>query len=90
MALKKIIEVNSGITVNDAYVRIDGLRGNKDKIMLTVSVYKDKQAQTDGKNPADQKLYNFIPDITDTSLNFVKQGYLYLKTLPEYSDALDC
>jgi hypothetical protein len=31
---------------------------------------------------------DFIPDMEGG--NFIKQAYLYLKTLPEFADAVDC
>ena len=36
------------------------------------------------------KQYTFIPSVADGSANFIQQGYEYLKTLPEFADAVDC
>jgi len=32
----------------------------------------------------------FTPSVSDGSTNFIQQGYEYLKTLPEFADAVDC
>lgn len=33
---------------------------------------------------------NFEHNINTDSTNIIRQGYEYLKTLPEYTDAIDC
>ena len=34
--------------------------------------------------------YTFQADLGDAAANHIKQAYLHLKTLPEFSDATDC
>jgi len=98
MALQKNININvNGIleytgalvsttvqTFNNCYIKITNLSGNKDLINIQVTVYDTK-----GGKILNRKNYSFTPSVSDTSKNFIKQGYEYLKTLDEYKDAVD-
>ena len=86
MALTKQIEMvsNFGDTVvfNNAYFKITSISGDKNSITIYVSCFKEKDnlcIKTDA--------YSFTPTMED---NFIKQGYEYIKSLPEYTDAIDC
>ena len=72
-------------TLTSAYIKIDKLEGDKNSINLSVGIYNEKDSIM-----VINKKYEFIPDVTDSAENFIKQGYEYLKTLDEYADALDC
>ena len=97
MALKKIVEVegnsfvqsefgivNNGTTKMsiNALCKINFLQGNKDSVEFFVSFIDDGVKFT--------KQYTFQPSVSDGSPNFIKQAYLYLKTLPEFYGAIDC
>ena len=69
----------------NAYIKIDSLDGNKNMVKLLVFVYDEK----DGK-VIEKKSFNFSPALGNESANFIQQGYEYLKTLPEFSGAVDC
>ena len=69
-----------------AYIRIENLNGDKGKCELTVCVYSDNAKE----KIVARKTYNFTPSVADGSTNFIQQGYEYLKTLPEYAEAVDC
>lgn len=88
MALAKKIEMvsNFGDTVvfNNAYYKIDSIGGNKNNLFFTISLFKEKNGLY-----INDKQYKFIPNL-ESDDNFIKQAYLYLKTLPEYADAIDC
>lgn len=84
MALKKTVKTPHGITVVDAYHRVEGVvidGKNAIKFQVRSSVdgvlphFLDVQHECvydiDGKNP-------------------IAQAYAHLKTLPEFSDAVDC
>lgn len=90
MALSKKIILNNGLQVNGAYIRIDTVNGYKGGLDISVNSYISQQAFLDGQGYLEQKIYNFIPSVEDTALNFIKQGYEYLKTLQEYANAIDC
>lgn len=97
MALKKIIEiegesfiqsdfasVSTGVkkTTFSAICKVISVHGGKNKLSVNVSHSSD-EATFD-------RLYSFEPSVADSSPNFIKQAYLYLKTLPEFSGAEDC
>ena len=69
-----------------SYVMIKSIRGNKSKISLQVVFYADNSKEQD----IEYKQYTFTPSVADGSTNFIQQGYEYLKTLPEFADAVDC
>lgn len=89
MAISKNIILNNGLEVNNAYIRIDTINGYKGGLDISVNFYTSQGAFTSGKGYLEQKMYNFVPSVIDTSANFIKQGYEYLKTLDEYKDAVD-
>lgn len=90
MAISKNITLNNGLTVNNAYIRVDTISGFKGGLDISVNSYVSKEVFEDGQGYLEQKIYNFVPDVSDTALNFIKQGYEYLKTLDEYKDTVDC
>lgn len=89
MALSKTIELNSGITCENAYIKIVGLGGNKEVCSLSIGIFKDK-TYADGNNYIQILNKEFIPSVADDAFNFIKQGYEYLKTTNEYNGATDC
>lgn len=71
--------------IGGTYNRIDYIEGSKDVIKFRLGVYKDsskeKLISTDH--------YSFTPNTDAGSENFIKQGYEYLKTLPDFTNAID-
>ena len=90
MALKMNIETGHGITLPDSYVRIDEQSGSKEGISLRVRYYASKVAAENGKQWVQEEILTFVPSVEEDAANFLKQGYEYLKTLEEYTDAIDC
>lgn len=97
MALKKIVEiegqsfVRSSLGIVDtgsqkitfsAVCKVTTIRGNKNELEFDVS--HSNEINTFHRS------YFFQPSVADGSPNFIKQAYLYLKTLPEFSGAEDC
>ena len=95
MALKKqltlqgrgLVEVNNStietgtVTIEfDAYIKVAKLTGDKNKQFCYVHFI-------DGSKII-QKQYEFTPNMEGP--NFIKQAYVYLKTLPEFAGAVDC
>lgn len=70
------------LTLSNAYIRIDNVDGGKDAMGLSVSI-------SDGERTL-HKSYVFTPSVANDSENFIRQGYEYLKTLPEFAGAADC
>lgn len=79
MALKKSMETTSGISLPDAYIKIEN----------TVCIYANEGARINEKSPVDQKYYSFPCSVEDDAPNFIKQGYEYLKSLDVFSEAAD-
>lgn len=89
MAVQVNVILNNGITVNNAYARINTVGGTKEYCHVSVRYYKDKQAFEDGKEMLKEDIYEFIPSVEDGSLNWIKQGYEYIKTLPQFNNVID-
>lgn len=87
LQLKKTTE--HGIGLETAYIRIDELSGSKDRVILRVRTYTDHTNFILGRTWIEESIYTFSPLVDDVSLNFIKQGYEYLKTLEEYSESVD-
>lgn len=87
MALKKTVTINSGLVAVDAYIRIDNIGGTKQRQTITVGIYA---SATCDHPPAEIRVYEFEPSVTDGALNFIRQGYDYLKNRAEYANAEDC
>lgn len=75
-------------TVKDAYWCITYVKGNKSKIRIIISIYRNEIKQAEDFLGIAE--YTFTPSVSDGSTNFIQQGYEYLKTLPEFADAVDC
>lgn len=89
MGLKIDKTLDSGITLQGAYVKITNINGNKDILDLSVCFYVSYQACRDGKPPVDYASHKFKPSVEQGTENFLKQGYMYLKTLAEFKGSLD-
>lgn len=87
MALIKSINffVNGGIEVKveNAYLQISKISGNKNKIEFFVECKRNKDTTT-----FKTEVYDFQP--SPDGKNFIAQAYEHLKTLPEYAGAIDC
>lgn len=69
------------VVANDVYFKVSNISGDKYTIsFLVTGVSAGVQIYS-----AD---YVFEPDLDGD--NFIKQAYEYLKTLPEFVDAIDC
>ena len=82
MALTSDYSFN-GITVSQAYVKVQSVLGDKNNVAVEVAFFADSTQQ-----PFTNKRYEFTPDLDGS--NFIQQAYEYLKTLPEFADATDC
>jgi hypothetical protein len=70
--------------ISNAYYKITNINGNGDNLSIEISVYRDESKV----NCISKMNYEFIPEL-NSPYNFLKQGYKYLKTLPEFSEAID-
>lgn len=89
MALQKQLQTDQGFDCPQAYLMIQEIFYLKNSSTSgRLSIYKDKQARDDNKEPI--YVFNFIfqYDITSNK-NIIEQAYAAIKTLPEYSDCID-
>lgn len=85
MALKQNISTVFGIEVDDAYHRVEQVAlVNKSTISFSVNVYKNSEI----KVCITSKFYSC--EYTLAGANPMAQAYTHLKTLPEFSSAVDC
>lgn len=89
MAFVKQITTEHGVTFNKAYIRIESQSGGKDSINLRVRTYCDQQKCEAGFSWITESIHTFEPSVDEGSNNFIKQGYEYLKKLPEFESAID-
>lgn len=83
------IELETGITVENAYGRIESVSGGKLGAEIGFRLYISQEAAVEGKAHVRQTPYTFIPSVEESAANFIKQGYEYLKSLEEFSGAID-
>jgi hypothetical protein len=85
MALTKETKFK-GVTIPDAYIRVNNFSGSKDSIAFNVGFYGN--ADENGEREMfDQKAYQCAYNLNGS--NAVKQAYDHLKTLPEFTGALE-
>ena len=84
MALKKLIEI-MGLAASDAYYQITAIKeiGKNGATIVAEGFTNDKKEHSFYKNE-----FSFDYDINGA--NPIAQGYVYLKTLPEFAGATDC
>lgn len=87
MALQQTIIHNIrlvGPTEFNTYVKVATVTGTKEQMSIEVKYLKD--------GPAGELIqaltFEFEPDMLGP--NFIQQAYQFLKTLPEFSNAVDC
>ena len=86
MALKKNIQSEHGISVNDAYHRVENvLFIGKEQISFNVRSYINSEAKF-----LPVKDLGLVCDYNLIGNNPIAQAYQHLKTLPEFAGATDC
>jgi uncharacterized protein YecE (DUF72 family) len=87
MALFQTVQLTDNfgevIIFEDAYVKVTHVSSTKD---FAVATYKFFKTQL-GKE-LEERIIQFSLDLEGS--NPIKQAYQFLKTLPEFSDAVDC
>lgn len=82
-------KLSNGLVSDQAYLVVDLLSGNKQSMSAMVEVYMSKEASDAGLSPIDEFTITFIPDVSKESLNYHTQSYGYLKSLPQFENAID-
>lgn len=75
------------VEVKDCYYKITRLEGDKNRIIISLGVFKSKE-KADSNIVINELLYEFTPNL-DSNDNFITQAYDFLKTLPNFKDATD-
>ncbi len=87
MALSKNLKIKTNIgidvDVQNAYIKIVSVFGNKSEMTAELHICKAQ-----GEEPLQRKTYAYTYQIDGS--NPIKQGYEFLKTLADFSDAKDC
>ncbi len=83
MAISKNIELSNGIKVDGAYIRVEYPSVTKDSISFNLRKYVTADKPFFGED-------FMTAQYTLDGANPFVQAYEYIKTLPEYSDAIDC
>ena len=91
MALKKDIELFSGVVTSHHRIVSANVNWFDKTLVLMVGHYLDVNARLNGKSPIESTRYRVREDsfpLTDGGA-IQNEMYEYLKTLPEYKDAED-
>lgn len=89
MAVLINVTTESGVTVEQAYARIDNVVGNKNGLTVYLNYYVNAEA-ANSHPPFMQTVHLFTPSQDDASVRWDKQAYEHIKQLPEFDGALDC
>jgi len=104
MALIKQIELDNGIILSDAYIKISNIEYNNkandnNNVKIYVNIFKNQQARIDMKPEVTKFIYNVndpkfttyfsLSVLNEINKNIVSQSYNYLKTLTTFSGATD-
>jgi hypothetical protein len=88
MALQKTVILSDNfdieVSITDCYIKVTDMKGNKELMSFMVDYHKASD-----QGSIHQKRFTFTPSVADNSNNFIKQAYVYLKTLPEFSGSED-
>jgi hypothetical protein len=89
MALQKNISLTNNFgeqtIVPNAYIKVGEVIFNKEKSFGKIFFKKTKDSDT-----IDIKNFEFESIVGQNAKDAIAQGYDYLKTLPEFADAVDC
>jgi len=85
-----LTETNIGIPLADTYARITLLRCDKEQCLMQISHYATAEARHANAQPVyDRTVFAPTAEL-QTGVNPLAIGYAWLKTQPEYADAVDC
>ena len=87
MALQKTVDkqvFGQYVVISNAYHRIERIEGNKESVRFVLNTYTN-----DLEHLVESNVYQFVPLQDEDAPRWDKQGYEYLKTTDEFSDAID-
>jgi hypothetical protein len=86
MALSKTVVKQAwgqDLSIPNVYIKVNQIKASKELAEATITYSVDGEVK-------ETKGIVFNVDVADGSVNFIKQAYEHLKTLPEFSGATDC
>ena len=86
MALSKTVVKQAwgqDLSIPNVYIKVNQIKASKELAEATITYSVDGEVK-------ETKGIVFNVDVAEGSVNFIKQAYEYLKTLPEFSGATDC
>lgn len=86
MAILNTVNLDNGLTIENAFLQISNFSGDHDILHFNVSVYMNESAYQDGKPSITTLDYSMD---YDKDRNLYKQMYNHLHNLPEYEDAIE-
>jgi len=86
MALICDIDLDSGLNIKDAYIRIVRFSGTENSLNFDVNIYVSKGGYDQGKSTV--ATISHIMDY-DKDQNIFRQMYEHLRSLPEYENAVE-
>jgi len=87
MALKLSVVTRHGITLPEAYIRINQIVVDNRTVSYTVRTFADKASRQADKESLDEKGYSF--SYKQTQGNAIVECYNNLKALPEFTGSVD-
>lgn len=90
--IKSYYEPRFEVTISDCYWKIDvenGVTGGKNFLRVRLSCYKNKTIADGNRDKYSDFDFDFTPNLSEGSANYIEQAYNYAKTLPEFADAID-
>lgn len=88
MALTKQFATEQGLDLQNAYFRIETIRGDRENFRVGLSIYVSHQARLQGKTPIAQLTYT-MPTPNISNQNLFAQIYTWLKQQPDFNNAQD-
>ena len=86
MALSKTVVKQAwgqDLNIPNVYIKVNQIKASKELAEAIITYSVDGEVK-------ETKGIVFNVDVTDGSVNFIKQAYEHLKTLPEFNGATDC
>ncbi len=94
MAINKTVKLRNGLTVEDAYIRVDAFHGSKFGVTYSANIYLSEVAfkgtDTEPAMPfLEQDVFDFVPDSAPDAAHVWEQCYAHLKAQDRFADAID-
>ena len=90
MALQKTLKLTNNFgtetTIENAYIKVGEVVFAKPRALTSVLFKKTKEDDV----PVKVERYSFESIVGQNAKDAIAQGYEYIKTLPEFADAVDC